>query len=146
MASAIPSPTDWTARIHALGARATPARLAVLGLLEQAERALSHRDIEEALATGLDRVTLYRVLDWLVDTGLALRTTDSERVFRFSLAQAAPSAHAEHAHFRCDACGKMFCLDDIPVPSATLPAGFSGKAVEYCITGQCARCDHKDHS
>ncbi|MDP5238786.1 transcriptional repressor [Uliginosibacterium sp. 31-16] len=128
-------------RIHAVGARATPARIAVLRLLESAESALSHREIEEALATGFDRVTLYRVLDWLVESGLGHRITDGERVFRFSLAAPANASHAEHAHFRCECCGKMFCLADIPVPAPALPAGFSGKAVEYCVTGQCARCE-----
>jgi Fur family ferric uptake transcriptional regulator len=131
-------------RIHATGARATPARIAVLALLEGAERALSHREIEEALAAGFDRVTLYRVLDWLVESGLAHRITDPDRVFRFSLAAPGNAAHAEHAHFRCEACGKVFCLADIPVPAPTLPKGFASRAVEYCITGQCARCDEKD--
>lgn len=134
-------------RIHALGARATPARIAVLKLLETAERALSHRDIEEALSSaGFDRVTLYRVLDWAVEGGLAHRVTDTDRVFRFSLASPDSIAHAEHAHFRCEACGKVFCLADVPVPAPALPAGFAGRAVEYCITGQCARCDDKDHA
>lgn len=130
-------------RIHAIGARATPARIAVLRLLETAERALSHREIEEALTTGFDRVTLYRVLDWLVESGLGHRITDADRVFRFSLAAPDSVKHNEHAHFRCEACGKVFCLADIPVPAPALPNGFSGKAVEYCITGQCARCDEK---
>lgn len=133
-------------RIHAVGARATPARIAVLQLLEGADQALSHREIEEALATGFDRVTLYRVLDWLVESGLGHRVTDADRIFRFSLASPASMAHKEHAHFRCEACGKVFCLADIPVPAPALPAGFSGKAVEYCITGQCARCDDKEKS
>ncbi|MEN3110913.1 Fur family transcriptional regulator [Uliginosibacterium paludis] len=146
MASRLSPASDWATRIHAIGARVTPARLAVLGLLERAEQALSHREIEEALSSGFDRVTLYRVLDWLVESGLGHRVTDAERVFRFSIASPANAAHGEHAHFRCEACGKVFCLDDVPVPTAPLPAGFSGKAVEYCITGQCARCDHKDHS
>ena len=143
-----PQPEDASQidRIHALGARATPARIAVLRLLEAAEQALSHREIEEALGTGFDRVTLYRVLDWLVESGLSHRVADAERVFRFSLASPGSAAHKEHAHFRCEGCGKVFCLADIPVPAPALPAGFSGKAVEYCITGQCARCDDKEKS
>lgn len=146
MASGTASASDWVSRIHALNARVTPARVAVLSLLERAERALSHREIEEALSTGFDRVTLYRVLDWLVESGLGHRVTDAERVFRFSLASSDSVTHGMHAHFRCEACGKVFCLDDVPVPSAVLPAGFSGKIVEYCITGQCAQCDDKGRS
>lgn len=133
-------------RIRALGARVTPARVAVLEVLERAERALSHHDVEQALAaSGIDRVTLYRVLDWLVASGLAHRVTDAERVFRFSLASASAPAHAEHAHFRCEDCGKVFCLEDVPVRAPTLPAGFAPHAVELSISGQCARCDHKNN-
>ena len=127
---ALPTSTDSTtlvARIHALAARATPARIAVLRFLDEAERALSHREIEDALGAGFDRVTLYRVLDWLVENGLAHRVADANRVFRFNLAAPGNAVHTEHAHFRCEACGKVFCLDQVPVPTATLPAGFSSK-------------------
>lgn len=134
-------PSNAAARIRALGARATPARIAVLDLLARAERALSHRDIEEVLSSGFDRVTLYRVLEWIVANGLGHRFADTDRIFRFSLAEPGRLAHQEHAHFRCEACGKIFCLADIPMPAPALPAGFSGKAVDYCITGQCAGCD-----
>jgi Fur family ferric uptake transcriptional regulator len=137
-------PSAESDRIHALGARVTPARVAVLRLLGTAQQALSHREVEDALQAGFDRVTLYRVLDWLVESGLAHRVADSERVFRFSLAAESEQPHQSHAHFRCEACGKVFCLEDIPMPRPNLPSGFSGKTVDYCITGQCARCDEPD--
>jgi Fur family ferric uptake transcriptional regulator len=128
-------------RIRALGARATPARVAVMCLLETAERALSHHDIELALhASGFDRVTLYRVLDWMVESGLAHRVTDAQRVFRFSLAAPDAPAHDRHAHFRCEDCGKVFCLDDVPVTRPVLPKGFSSSVVELSITGHCGHC------
>ena len=57
--------------IRRLGARATPARIRVLQLLRAAPTALTHGEIELALgASVIDRVTLYRVLDWLVASGL----------------------------------------------------------------------------
>ncbi|HEX5125848.1 MAG TPA: transcriptional repressor [Rhodocyclaceae bacterium] len=130
------------ARIRALGARATPARLAVLHLLESAKRALSHHDIEQALDdAGFDRVTLYRVLDWMVESGLAHRVADAQRVFRFSVAAPSSPMHTLHAHFRCDACSRVFCLEDVVVQSPRLPAGFHGSGVEFCVTGHCAQCD-----
>ncbi len=134
--------SDPAKRIRALGARVTPARLAVLRLLENAERALSHHDVEAALTdSDIDRVTLYRVLDWLVESGLAHRVTDAQRIFRFSLAAADAPAHDHHAHFRCEDCGKVFCLGDVQVTPPALPQGFSGKSVELSVTGQCAQCD-----
>lgn len=131
-------------RIHALGARATPARIAVLRLLGGAERALSHRDVELALQARFDRVTLYRVLDWLVEGGLAHRVTDADRVFRFSLANDGSISHEGHAHFHCESCGKVFCLDTVPVPAVALPSGFSQSAATYNITGHCARCESSE--
>ena len=138
MTKATPDPAG---RIRALGARATPARVAVINLLESAERALSHHDIEIALeASGFDRVTLYRVLDWMVESGLAHRVTDAQRVFRFSMAAADAPEHDRHAHFRCEDCGKVFCLDEVPVTKPALPKGFSSSAVELSITGHCEHC------
>ena len=132
------------AQFRSLGARATPARVAVLALLESAERALSHHDVEAVLAdSGYNRVTLYRVLDWMERTGLAHRTVDALRVFRYSIAATNASLHKTHAHFRCDDCGKVYCLEDIPVASPALPAGFSGKTVELCVSGHCARCENQ---
>jgi len=132
------------ALFRSLGVRATPARVAVLTLLDGAERALSHHDVEVALAdAGFDRVTLYRVLDWMERAGLAHRTVDALRVFRYSIAATNAPLHGTHAHFRCDDCGKVYCLEDIPVTSPALPAGFSGKAVELCVRGHCARCENQ---
>ena len=135
------SRSEVAARVRARGARATPARLAVLEVLESAPRALSHHDVEQALvAHGFDRVTLYRVLDWLVEVGLAHRITDAQRVFRFSLAAAHAPVHAEHAHFRCQDCGKVFCLEAVSIPQPALPQGFSTHQVELSVTGHCAQC------
>ncbi|MDQ8022125.1 MAG: Fur family transcriptional regulator [Moraxellaceae bacterium] len=133
---------DVSARIRAQGARATPARIAVLRMLQTASRALSHADVEHALAdSGFDRVTLYRVLDWLVEAGLAHRVADSDRVFRFSLAASRSPEHARHAHFRCDDCGRVFCLEDVRVSTPVLPAGFTSKEVQVSVSGACAECN-----
>lgn len=124
---------------RARGARATPARLHVLAALRDASRALSHHDIEAALsAQPLDRVTLYRVLDWAVAAGLVLRTTDENRTYRYSLA-ARHEPHAGHAHFNCDDCGRVFCLDDF-APAPAMPAGFLAKRVNVAVHGRCAAC------
>lgn len=142
-ASHTKSPSDHASRIRAQGARATPARQAVLRVLESAEHALSHHDIESALAdSGFDRVTLYRVLDWLVESGLAHRVTDAQRRFRFSIATTAEPLHADHAHFRCEHCQRVFCLENVAVTQPTLPKGFTQRTTEFCISGQCAQCKH----
>jgi Fur family ferric uptake transcriptional regulator len=125
--------------IRRIGARATPARVRVLRLLRAAPAALTHHQIEQSLGDlALDRVTLYRVLEWLVESGLAHRNTDAQRMYRFSAAAA--GEHAAHTHFRCDECGRVFCLDAAPPAPPSLPAGFSLSRLELDLRGRCARC------
>ncbi len=135
-----PTDTEGAALlIRRTGARATPARVRVLRLLRSAPTALTHREIEQALGDlALDRVTLYRVLDWLVASGLAHRNADTQRTFRFSAASS--SEHAAHTHFRCDGCGRVFCLDAAPPPPPSLPEGFSMSRIELDLRGRCAQC------
>ncbi len=128
-------------RIRAAGARATPARIRVLRLLSEAQRALSHQEIETRLGKlAGDRVTLYRVLDWLVQSGLAHKVTDDARVFRYSIAGEAVLRHTEHGHFRCDGCGRVFCLEALRSSKPRVPRGFRVARVDVSVRGQCANC------
>jgi Fur family ferric uptake transcriptional regulator len=127
------------AHIRRTGARATPARIRVLQLLRSAPTALTHNEIEQALgAPTIDRVTLYRVLDWLVDSGLAHKNSDAHRVFRFSAAAA--GEHTTHIHFRCEHCGRVFCLDAAPPAAPLLPPGFELSRLDFDLRGHCADC------
>lgn len=127
--------------IRSTGARVTSARVRVLALLQASQGMWSHGEIEEALEredqAGIDRVTLYRVLDWLTGAGLVHKNVDSRGTFRFS---ALRPEHARHLHFRCTACGDVFCLDAAPPPPPVLPEGFRLAAVDLDVSGECARC------
>jgi len=135
----IPSAAAVAEQIRRTGARATPSRIRVLQLLRTAPTALKHNEIELALGLPpLDRVTLYRVLDWLVASGLAHKNTDSNRVFRFSATTA--GEHATPVHFRCECCGGVFCLDAAPPAAPILPEGFSLSRMDFDLRGRCASC------
>jgi Fur family ferric uptake transcriptional regulator len=137
-------------RVRATGSRVTAARTKVLAVLLQADGeaggALTHTDVQRRLEAGgspelLDRVTLYRVLEWLVDAGLAHRVSGPDRVWRFS---AHPVSHPMHGHFKCRHCERMFCLKESPALGRTvralLPEGFAGDDVELTVLGVCAEC------
>ncbi len=135
------SPQTAEDLIRSTGDRVTAARVRVLSLLLAAPRALTHREIEDGLDTALaiDRVTVYRVLDWLTARHLAHKIAADDRVWRFN---AVPSAHGgEHAHFHCTACGDVICLEalatDITPP---LPAGYAPESLEVTIKGLCSEC------
>lgn len=122
-------------------ARVTRARVAILAALLAAKRALTHHEIEKHLnrAHGIDRVTVYRVLEWLTRRDLAHKIAGSDCVWRFS---AATEEHArQHAHFECSRCGSLICLDQLGVkPHIKVPAGFHSQQIELMVKGLCDAC------
>lgn len=124
--------------------RATSARVRVLAHLLGAPTALSHADLEAALGGRVDRVTLYRSLDWLITQGLAHRIAGEDRVWRYgaaSVSDARAAAHAEHAHFHCQACARVYCLPELqPVFALSLPPGFHIHKAALTLHGFCPRC------
>ncbi|GIX27950.1 MAG: Fur family transcriptional regulator [Burkholderiales bacterium] len=119
--------------------RATPARVQVLGVLLAADQPLTHHEVEEALRGRgrVDRVTVYRVLEWLVDQELAHRIAGDDRVWRYK----AQADRNGHAHFKCNRCGAVFCLENTSTAYAlALPPGYRSQAVELTIRGLCAGC------
>ena len=121
-------------------ARLTAARVAVLDVLLASPRALTHQEIDEATQDGhpLDRVTLYRTLDWLVEQGFAHRIEGQDRVWRFNSAAREGSTHA---HFHCQGCGMVFCLEQVmPAVAVSLPAGFQLDHAELSLHGLCPDC------
>lgn len=124
------------------GGRNTEARRNVLACLIAAGRALSHAEIEAQLAnTDLDRVTLYRVLEWLVEQSLAHRVgglSGFDRAMRFAFSR--PERRSAHAHFQCVQCGTTMCLDDVAVPALPVPSGIELQGIELAAFGYCAPC------
>lgn len=135
---------DAIDQLHDAGLKATPGRLRVLRLLQEAARPMSHAEIERGLerqgGERLDRVTLYRVLDALAAGALAMKAVDARGVSRFSASEGRRQ-HASHVHFRCTACGRVFCLEAPPPPPPSLPQGFSLEAADYDVRGTCATCE-----
>lgn len=127
--------------IQEAGARATAARLTVLRILLSADHALTHSDVEQAASAAgdlIERVTLYRVLEWLVDQGVAHKTLGLDRVWRFN---AHHEAISNHAHFNCTDCGRVYCMESLnPVFAITLPPHFQLQQADVSLQGLCPCC------
>lgn len=118
-------------------ARATAARQQVLAALLASGRPLAHAELQSLIEPALDRVTLYRVLEWLEQAGIVHRIQAPDRSARFSISHG-PDCHA---HFQCERCGQLYCLS-VPVnlTAEQLPAGFVARRVEMTVSGCCAAC------
>ena len=134
--------TSPAGAIARAGGRVTRMRLRVLALLQATERPLTHQEIGSRLhgASTPDRVTLYRVLDWLVRAGLAHCVIGHDRVRRF--AAPAPDRHAQaHAHFHCERCQRITCAPTrASLPRVRLPAGYRLRQAELTLHGLCPAC------
>lgn len=136
------TPHDRAASIIAqAGQRSTPARVRVMAALLGLSSGASHHDIHAAIpAPPIDKVTLYRVLDWLVAHGLAHKIIGEDRVWRFRASATREAIH-QHAHFHCTHCDKVVCLENVPVSSKVdLPSGFRSEEAELTVRGVCDQC------
>lgn len=128
-------------RLEQADERATPARVAILQALLDASHSLLHQEVEETLRQRdfrVDRVTVYRALDWLVKHRFAHKIASGDRSWRFS---AATPETEDHAHFHCTNCGRVFCLDEFhPAVAVSLPDGFRSTHAELTVQGLCSRC------
>jgi Fur family ferric uptake transcriptional regulator len=121
--------------------RITPARLAVLSILLDAQTALSHLEIEqiaEQQGLSFDRVTLYRALDWLVEQQMAHKINGVDRTWRYN---AQREHQHQHAHFQCKYCSQIYCLEHLqPAFLFNLPSGYQLEEVELTLQGRCPHC------
>jgi len=95
------------------GVPATENRLLVLRALAGADQPQTPQtpqtpqELLARLSGRMNRVTLYRILDLLVERGVVARHNAGERAFRYCLGQ---GVHG-HSHFHCTRCGATQCLD-----------------------------------
>ena len=127
--------------IRHTGERITPRRARVLGILLAEKQAISHREIEKNIGddSTLNRVTLYRILEWLNKNGLVHKVISGDRQWRFR-ANIYTGLH-EHAHFKCLSCLTVICLSDVKAEyNWPLPAGYQSQEMELTVKGLCAEC------
>jgi Fur family transcriptional regulator, ferric uptake regulator len=128
-----------TSSLRSTGARVTQPRVQVLATLLGAERALSHHEIEGCLSgQSIDRVTVYRVLDWLVGQRLAHRISGQDRIWRFGAVTSGEAG--QYAFFECVDCSRVLPLCDVLQPAMKLPRGYEMNRVQVSVTGRCDSC------
>jgi Fur family transcriptional regulator, ferric uptake regulator len=130
--------------LEASNLEATGNRLRVLEVLGGNNYPLSAGDIFKTLErTGaINRVTVYRILDLLVDHGVVERLSTAGRASYYGLAP--NEFHQPHPHFYCKRCGRMDCLDpdSLSIDVQSLHKTFPGRIdkMEVRVDGICKNC------
>ncbi len=123
--------------------RCTDLRLAVLEVLGQAPRAMRANDVfrEVQSRRGVNKVTVYRILQEFMRRGILRRLRVQGRAWRYELAC---EHHPPHPHFQCHTCGEVQCLDPVPLEGvwAELKGLLGNRAdrVEIRVEGVCRKC------
>jgi Fur family ferric uptake transcriptional regulator len=140
---------NWADYVHDVlavaGLKRGGARERIVEVLGSQSCALSAVEIEDRLrADGRapSRASIYRVLELLVEHGLAERVVVGENQARFE--PLLPSGDHHH-HLVCDSCGALVAFDDPGLEQAigTLSdrLGVRVESHEVLLRGACARCN-----
>lgn len=134
-------------RLRDLGLKVTPPRLAVLRVLELADRPLSHAEVVARLPSQQpsageaqwDRATVYRNLIALAGVGLARITSHAGGIGRYELVR--QRQECTHPHFVCDDCGVVSCLPEAEVVTKRNTRwSESLRTAEVQFVGRCPSC------
>ena len=136
-------PDRYTQLLAQHSLRNTAMRRAVLEVLSRTPYALSSSEIEHELGPGVDRITLYRTLKSFEEKGLIHRVPENSDISKYAACSIECSQHAHfdnHVHFKCNNCQHVYCLNQVTIPSVTLPAKFEAQTSDYLLAGVCRNC------
>jgi Fur family ferric uptake transcriptional regulator len=135
---------DYSNFLKASGLGHTPNRHRVLEVIGNNSSPLSAQQIFDTLSRcdNINRVTVYRILELLVDKGLVERINGGGRSFVYGLAP--NENHPAHPHFYCKNCGNLECLNtqSLNVDLQHMQRTFAGliENVEVRVDGVCKNC------
>ena len=122
--------------------RRTACREEIIETVLKAEQALSETEIRERLAANYDRTTFYRSFKTLEEHKIFHKIMVDKRLGKFALDNSVTHKN-EHAHFFCNECHAVQCMDSVPVKNYPLPEGYSYDEAEVLIKGICAVCKNR---
>jgi len=132
---------DLKQRLRARNLRITPNRLELLTSIDRFSGAIPHAHLQADLKS-MDRVTLYRTLNALLDKGLIHRASANEQENYYALCEdtCKPDGHQhQHIHFKCESCEKIYCLplkQDLQLSTGS----FKVNSFEVLANGICETC------
>lgn len=104
----------------------TTARISLLEIFKEAQKPLSYEDIKDSIS--MDKATFYRNMSIFEEAGLFNIFSSNSNIRYFEL------KHTPHAHFVCNECSKIECIDNIDV-------SIDGCEIQtITINGKCEDC------
>ena len=135
---------DYAQLLESSGLEATANRLLILEVIGSNSYPLTVVEILHTVerTRAINRVTVYRILDLLVEKHLLERIRAGGRAAYFGIAP--NENHPQHPHFYCINCGLVNCLspESLTVHSENFKKTFPGsiQRIEIRVEGICNTC------
>lgn len=128
--------------LHEYNLKQTAGRIALIDVLLNSDKPLSHKEICEKLDDHFyDSVSVYRSLETFINAGFVHKIEDENRTWLFAICTCSNTSHC-HPHFFCRICGKSECLKDYPIPRlAELKNDYIVEEQRYYLKGICSSCN-----
>lgn len=120
--------------------RNTKAKTKIQELVVSSSKALSQSEIQNSLEGLCDRVTIYRVLERLLDEGLIHKIVNTDGIIKYASCHSCSVKHNHnHIHFSCQKCKSVTCLEDVE-PKYKLPKSYIVNEMNFTLSGLCPQC------
>ena len=135
---------DYRGLLELAGLEPTTKRIRVLETVGNSRFPLAAADIYRIVGRShsINRVTVYRILELLVEGKVVERLSSGGRAAYYGMAP--NDHHAPHPHFFCTGCGRMNCLtpSSLDISADTLTKTFPGEIqrIEIRVDGLCSTC------
>lgn len=124
------------------GIKPTANRILVMRSLLNASSPMSLIELETELET-LDRSSIQRVLSILSGRGVVHVMEDGRGISKYEVCHSSDHHNHDddhHAHFYCEKCNKVYCLEDVMIPHIPVPEGFEVRGANFMLKGICPNC------
>ena len=121
--------------------KATSSRLTLLQSMKNYATAIPYSALQKAMAS-MDRVTLYRNLDTLLEQGIIHQAFRDDNEIYYALCGEKCTTqhhHHDHIHFKCVTCNSVTCQKTNTKISISLPEHEIQK-VSIFVKGVCRKC------
>ncbi|GGD04842.1 Fur family transcriptional regulator [Hyunsoonleella pacifica] len=112
----------------------------LMDIFDQEERAISVVDLVKLLASEMNKTTVYRILNKLMDDGVVHSFMGKGGLKWYAKCQdCSCEVHNDiHPHFQCKVCGEVECL---PVTFNIPPVnGYKVDSINLLMVGACSNC------
>lgn len=117
----------------------TSCREGIIDVMLSASQALSENEIRDQLSYNYDRTTFYRSFKTLEEHKIIHKIVIDNQIIKYAIDKSITNKKG-HAHFFCNHCHTVKCLESVPVQEIQLPDGYAEEETDILIKGTCPTC------